>query len=127
MATKTKIIDRGWVGTSCSVLFLIFSAIALFEIRIRSSLHGFDAKVADIIDSGIYPEHPDLTIRQRYTGIAALDRLLAIITTVFLPSALPFSELQQVQMAYFLVSTLSMLSIFSVEAFRRGSHRAWFS
>lgn len=127
MATKDGIIDRGWFGTLCSILFLVLSAIGLFEIIVRSSLNGFTAKVNGIIDSGVYPEHPGLVIRQHYTEIVPLDRFLANMAVAFLPSALPFTEQQQVQMAYFLVSTLSVLSIFSVEAFRRGSHRAWFS
>lgn len=65
------------------------------------------------------PGDIDLPLRQVYTGLQPIDRIMQSLVTVFLPTVANTSRPEQLlQCLYFLASILPMLAIFTVEGYR---------
>ncbi|PVH78698.1 hypothetical protein DL98DRAFT_421668 [Cadophora sp. DSE1049] len=67
-----------------------------------------------------FPDN-DQTLRTKYTGIASLDYGLGFLVAAFLPGASGWDLNAQVQQIYFFVSFFPIVSIWSVEAGRKGN------
>ncbi|CAI7666133.1 unnamed protein product [Penicillium palitans] len=65
------------------------------------------------------PGGVETPLRQVYTGIGAVDLILKVIVTIFLPAVANFSTPEQpLQVLYFLVSMMPIIAIWTVEGFR---------
>jgi len=112
-------------GKVAAATFIALSLLATYEMRITPSAPGWGEKLVDIVGTKGFSERPELLLRSRYTGIASVDYGLQFLVAAFLPGAAGFVKDFQVLQAYFLVSFFSIISIYSVEAGRRGNRRAW--
>ncbi|KOS47250.1 hypothetical protein ACN38_g1738 [Penicillium nordicum] len=65
------------------------------------------------------PGGVEAPLRQVYTGIGAVDLILKVIVTIFLPAVANFSTPEQpLQVLYFLASMMPIIAIWTVEGFR---------
>lgn len=118
-------LSRGWYGRVASATLFGLSILATYEMRYTPASPGFSEHFVTIVDTKKYPERLELAIRSHYTGIANLDYGLRFLVAAFLPGAAGFVREFQVLQAYFLVSFFPIISIYAVEAGRRGNKRAW--
>ncbi|KAJ5686680.1 hypothetical protein N7536_009299 [Penicillium majusculum] len=65
------------------------------------------------------PGGVEAPLRQVYTGLGAVDLILKVIVTIFLPAVANFSTPEQpLQVLYFLASMMPIIAIWTVEGFR---------
>lgn len=123
--SPTARLDRGLRGWVASAFFLVVSAYYFYDMRLFPNSVNFSNNFEAIVNAKQYPEVPNLSIRQDFTGIEGLDRGLVYLVTAFLPGAAGFNPVYQIQQAYFLISFFPLISIYTVEAGRRGMKYAW--
>ncbi|KAH7304847.1 hypothetical protein BKA65DRAFT_544088 [Rhexocercosporidium sp. MPI-PUGE-AT-0058] len=115
-----KILSRGWKGHAATAFFISLSLIALKEMRLSDIASRVSKPMTTVTTTLKFPDN-DETLRTNYTGIASLDHGLGFFVAAFLPGAAGWDVNSQVQQIYFLVSCFSILSIWSVEAGRKGN------
>lgn len=121
-------------NTLITLTFLLISALSLWVMRIDTALNDVPADFLPQVESGYLQPSPvilssstssseqhqplPLHLRKHYTGIAALDEVLAFLVAAFVagPAGLdPGIRLQQV---HFLVSFYAIAAVWAVEASR---------
>lgn len=116
-------IERGWFGPTAVVCFVALSTLAMNEMRIRPHFSSFPEKFEAVVNSLRYPDHAGVSIRGQYTGVASIDHGLQFLVAAFLPGAAGFKDEFQILQVYFLFSFFALISLYSVEAGRRGNKR----
>lgn len=114
----------GWLFKTANVSFVVLAAIAFYEMRIKPGFYGFDTKFEAIVKARVFPEAPNLIVRDIYTGVASIDYGLQFLVAAFLPGVAGYSKEFQAQQRYFLFSFFPLITIYNIEAGRnslRGS------
>lgn len=117
---QSQHLNRGRLGTTITWGIVILTTIAFFEFRIRPDFYDFNARVKQAVDNQVHPERADVLLRSQYTGVLALDYALRYMVVIHLPPFAGFVELYFVQLAYLVVSVAGIISIYTVEAGRKG-------
>lgn len=122
-------------NTPIMLAFLLISAGSLWVMRIDTALHDVPREFASQVESGQLsgpvffsssspssPPHPYLRLRKRYTGVSALDEVLAFLVAAFLAGPAAGSALGdpgvRLQQLHFLVSFYAVAAVWAVEACR---------
>lgn len=102
-------------------LYLALSGTALYHMRLgptsKTTGDHLEPLIAGSAPHFTYPGRHTV-IRQRYTGITAVDGLLSVLVTAFLAGPAGWKKYIQVQQMNFLCSWTSVLVVWSVESVR---------
>ena len=110
--------SRGSIGF---VLYVTFAMIAFFAFRllfVAGKVNGTWSFVGEALLSQSIGEM-NMDLRQSYTGVPSIDKILKSLVTIFLPATgNPSNPEQPLQLLYFLSSMLPLIAIFMVEGYR---------
>lgn len=99
-------------------IFIALSVLAAQLIRVATVNNGVSDDIDRIVSKRRFLDR-DIALRADYTGIAPVDQGLGTLIAAFMAGAAGWDVGFQVQMAYFLVSFFSVISIWSIESVRK--------
>ncbi|KAL2066914.1 hypothetical protein VTL71DRAFT_1338 [Oculimacula yallundae] len=111
-------ISRGWKSKFATILFISLSAIAVKEMG--GTILSTNDEMTSLVTALKFPGH-DQTLQETYTGLSSVDHGLRTLVAAFLPGVAGWDTNTQVQQIYFFASFFPIISIWSVEAGRRGN------
>lgn len=106
--------------------FIALSAVAGYLIRLATVQSGVSDDIETITQTRRFLDR-DIALRSDYTGNALVDQGIGTLIAAFMGGPAGWDLGFQVQMAYFLVSFFSVISIWSVESVRKRNENAWIS
>ncbi|KAB8200496.1 hypothetical protein BDV34DRAFT_232212 [Aspergillus parasiticus] len=112
---------RGITGLLLYVGYFLIAFIAFRLLFVATAANGTWALVRQAVrDRSITMGGLEVPLRRVFTGFRSVDRILQSLVTIFLPVvAGPSRPEQALQLLYFLSSMLPLISIFTVEGYRR--------
>ncbi|PIG87132.1 zeaxanthin epoxidase [Aspergillus arachidicola] len=112
---------RGITGLLLYVGYLLIAFIAFRLLFVATAANGTWALVRQAVrDRSITMGGLEVPLRRVFTGFRSVDRILQSLVTIFLPVvAGPSRPEQALQLLYFLSSMLPLISILTVEGYRR--------
>lgn len=112
---------RGITGLLLYVGYLLIAYVAFRLLFVATAANGTWALVRQAVrDRSITMGGLEVPLRRVFTGFRPVDKILQSLVTIFLPVvAGPPRPEQALQLLYFLSSMLPLISIFTVEGYRR--------
>ncbi|UDD62521.1 hypothetical protein AFCA_009834 [Aspergillus flavus] len=112
---------RGITGLLLYVGYLLIAFVAFRLLFVATAANGTWALVRQAVrDRSITMGGLEVPLRRVFTGFRPVDKILQSLVTIFLPVvAGPPRPEQALQLLYFLSSMLPLISIFTVEGYRR--------
>ncbi|KAK5162735.1 uncharacterized protein LTR77_011218 [Saxophila tyrrhenica] len=106
----------------CYATFVGLAVLATYYMRLSppsNAAGGFFALITEP-KPFVFPE-TDIVLRRTYTGLGPVDMFLSFLVAAFLPGAAGIDRAFQLQQIHFLFSFLPVITVWSVEAARKGS------
>ncbi|GAD92949.1 hypothetical protein PVAR5_1548 [Paecilomyces variotii No. 5] len=114
---------RGIFGILLYIAYLLLAFTAFRLLLLAGKANGTWSLVREGIMAQLIPD-VGVQLRQRYTGIEAIDSKLRLLVLIFFPAVTGVSGPEQpLQLLYFLLAMLPLVSIITVEGFR--SRNKW--
>lgn len=120
MAEETY--SRGWAGRFAAIFFISLSVLATKEMRLSTAAAATAGPIQAVVESRKFPNGH--TLRESFSGFAVVDVGLSYLVSAFLPGVAGWDEAFRIQQIYFLISFFPIITIWSVEAGRKGNSRA---
>lgn len=109
---------RGSLGTALYAVYLLFAFIAFRLLLLAGKENGTWSLLREAITDQLIPDS-NIQLRQRYTGIAAIDTKIKILVAIFYPAVTGATGPEQpLQLLYFLSAMLPMVAVITIEGFR---------
>ncbi|KAK5045912.1 hypothetical protein LTR84_008698 [Exophiala bonariae] len=105
---------------------IALSVVAAYLIRLATVKSGVAEDIEKITQTRRFLDR-DIALRSDYTGNALVDQGIGTLIAAFMGGPAGWDLGFQVQMAYFLVSFFSVISIWTVESVRKRNENAWIS
>ncbi|KAJ5701737.1 hypothetical protein N7488_009285 [Penicillium malachiteum] len=113
--------SRGKIGYLLYAVFLAMAFIGYKMLFVAGRVNGTFGLVAQAIQNGLIKDSGiDMELRQSYTGIESIDKILRTLVTIFIPAiSNNVNPEQPFQLLYFLLTALPLIAIFTVEGYRQ--------
>ncbi|KEF58274.1 uncharacterized protein A1O9_06200 [Exophiala aquamarina CBS 119918] len=105
-------------------IFVALSVVAAQLIRVATVNNGVSHDLDQIVSARRFLDR-GIDLRADYTGIAPVDQGIGTLIAAFMAGPAGWDVGFQVQMAYFLVSFFSVISIWSIESVRKRNELAF--
>ncbi|KAJ5287811.1 hypothetical protein N7478_003497 [Penicillium angulare] len=110
---------RGLLGYMAYAIFAIMALIGYKLLFTAGKANGTWSLLGQAVLSRSIKEI-DVELRQVYTGVPSIDKLLKTLVAIFMPAIMhPSNPEQPLQLLYFLSSMLPLIGIFTIEGYRR--------
>lgn len=110
-------VSRGLLGPALYAGYIILAWLAFRLLFVAGKENGTWALIRDAVIQRAIPGM-DVPLRQDYTGVQSVDRIMQVVVTMFFSTVTSPSPQQVVQIVYFLSTVLPVVAIFTVEGFR---------
>ncbi|KAJ5094293.1 hypothetical protein N7456_010154 [Penicillium angulare] len=111
--------SRGLLGYMAYAAFATMALIGYQLLFTAGKANGTWSLLGQAVLSGSIGEI-DVELRQVYTGMSSIDKILKTLVAIFMPAIIhPSNPEQPLQLLYFLSSMLPLISIFTIEGYRR--------
>lgn len=107
-----------FVTVLVTVTFIALSVLAAYLIRVATLRNGVSDDLEKITETRRFLDQ-DIALRSEYTGNALIDKGIGTLVAAFMAGPAGWDVGFQLQMAYFLVSFFSVISIWSIESVRK--------
>jgi len=114
----------GFAVVLLTSIFIVLSGLGALLIRVSTLRSGVSDDLAQIVSTRRFIDR-DIALRADYTGIGLIDQGLGTLIAAFMAGPAGWDVGFQVQMAYFLVSWYSVLSIWSIESLRKRNEMSY--
>ncbi|KAJ6007764.1 hypothetical protein N7540_011740 [Penicillium herquei] len=113
--------SRGKIGYLFYTAFVAMACIAYKMLFVAGKVNGTWDLVAKTLQNGLINNSGiDMELRESYTGITSIDKILRTLVTIFIPAIANNSNPEQpFQLLYFLLTVLPLMAIFTVEGYRQ--------
>lgn len=109
---------RGSLGGVLYAAYLLLAFIAFRLLLLAGKENGLWSLLREAIVNQLIPDS-NIQLRQRYTGIEAIDAKLKILVAIFYPAVTGAAGQEQpLQLLYFLSAMLPLVAVITVEGFR---------
>jgi hypothetical protein len=106
------------LGGALYVVYLLLAFTAFRLLLLAGKDNGMWSSLREVIINQLIPDS-NIQLRQKYTGIEAIDMKLKILVAIFYPAVTGASSPEQpLQLLYFLSAMLPMVAIITIEGFR---------
>lgn len=122
--TKELPARGSFVTLLTTAMLTVLSITAAYLIRVAAIHSGLSDDMEKIAQTHRFIDR-DIALRSDYTGIALVDQGIGTLIAAFMGGPAGWDVGFQVQMAYFLVSFFSVISIWTVESVRKRNEAAW--
>ncbi|KAJ0416307.1 hypothetical protein BJY00DRAFT_304207 [Aspergillus carlsbadensis] len=100
-------------------LYLAIGAVVYYGMWIQSAHFGIESHLGAALTTGKFEFDDNFTLKRSYTGIAALDQYLVMLTAIFVPGLKSWDPNYWMLQLYFLGMLVQPVAVWTVEAFRK--------